>query len=135
MSSQWKSWVPLLVVLAALPGCVPNKLKTSESKLQDTLRRYESTVRWGQLQRIYGFLKPELSANMTLPAGLDNVRVTHYDTIAGPAPIAETRWVHSVAIEYVMQDSQVVKTLTDEQVWEQDTETGNWYRANLIPNF
>jgi uncharacterized lipoprotein len=134
MTVRVKSWL-LICLVVGLAGCVPSTLKTSESKLRDTLRLYESTVRWGQIERIYSFLKPEMSEGLAIPENLRNVRVTSYETLSGPAPVSETRWLNTVVIQYVMEDSQVVKTLTDEQVWEQVGGEGGWYRANPIPAF
>jgi hypothetical protein len=128
-------WVVGALVALLLGGCVPSSMKTSETRLQETLRLYEAMVRWGSLDRIYGFLTPELAESAQIPEGLANIRVTGYDTVAGPSALSETRWAHTAAITYVLQDRQVVKSLVDNQVWEQDEESGSWWRANPIPPF
>ena len=126
-------WVLGVMVALGLSGCVPDSLKTSDTKLQDTLRLYEATVRWGAIERTYSFLQPELAETAEIPESLGNVRVTGYETVAGPSPLTETRWAHTVSITYVLQDQQVVKTLVDHQIWELDEESGNWFRANPVP--
>jgi len=132
--TDFRPW-PLLVLLPLLLGaCVASNMKSSESKLRDTLRYFETTVRWGQLDRMSAFLVPQLAGQPPQP-GLDNIRVTHYDTVSGPTPVSDERWVQTVAIEYVLKDSQVVKRLTDNQVWELDAEAGGWLRANPLPRF
>jgi hypothetical protein len=129
---------PCLVVLGGwlLAGCIANPLaRVNEEKLQDTLRLYEGTVRWGSPERLYGFLRPEDRQHAEIPAGLDNVRVMNYEAAFAPVPIGENRFQNTGVIQYVLQDQQVVKTLTDQQIWEFDAESKNWYRVNPIPPF
>lgn len=109
--------------------------RVNEGKLKDTLRLYEGTVRWGSLDRIYAFLRPEDQENVKIPPGLNNVRVMSYEAALAPVPIRENRYQHTAAIQYVLQDRQVVKTITDLQIWELDTESKKWYRVNPIPPF
>ena len=119
-----------------LAGCLANPMaRVNEGKLKDTLRLYEGTVRWGSLDRIYAFLRPEDQENVKIPPGLNNVRVMSYEAALAPVPIRENRYQHTAAIQYVLQDRQVVKTITDLQIWELDTESKKWYRVNPIPPF
>lgn len=120
-----------------LSGCVTDTLRTSvqESKLKDTLRLYESTVRWGALERMYGYLSPEERENVKIPPGLGNVQVISYETAIPLAPIDENRYQHTAGIRYVLKDQQVVRTITDYQIWEMDPESKNWFRVNPIPPF
>ena len=131
---DFRPWRLLVLLPLLLGACVANNMKSSESKLRDTLRYFETTVRWGQLERMSAFLAPQLAEQAPQP-GLDNVRVTLYETLSGPSPVSDERWVQTVGIEYVLKDSQVVKRLTDNQVWELDAEEGAWFRANPLPRF
>lgn len=107
----------------------------TEKKLRNTLRIYEDVVRWGRLQKIYVLTLREPSDTVVVPDGLDNVRVMSYEVVSEPSQVDEERWTQTVAIEYVISDQQVVKSLVDNQLWELSPITGNWYRANPIPNF
>lgn len=102
-------------------------------KLRDTLNRYEVVVRWGALEKAYGFLVPELNEDVVIPAGLDNIRVTGYDLLGGPSKLSEDRVTQTVRIDYVLQDSQVVRSLADKQIWQWNDEIGDWQRANPVP--
>ncbi len=118
-----------------LAGCRTLRSGEMPPQLHDRLRLFEGVVRWGALDRMYGFLKPDLLAEVTIPEGLGNIRVINYETASGPARLDEDRWTQTVAIEYVRQDQQVVKTLIDQQTWERAADSDAWYRVSPIPTF
>lgn len=118
-----------------LPGCRSLRGNEMDPRLYDRLRLYEGVVRWGSLDQTYGFLEPELAAKVQIPDGLANIRVMAYDAISPPAPVTEDRWTQSIAIQYVLQDQQVVKTLVDHQTWEREPDGEVWYRTSPIPAF
>lgn len=118
--------------VALLTGC-PLAGPRYEDDLRGTLYRYEAAVRWADLTKVYGFLKP--GTEVAIPPGLNNIRVTAYEAVSPPTPIDQHRWQQTVSIQYLHRDRQQVKTLVDHQVWVQDAETEHWYRDNPIPVF
>ena len=129
-----------LIVLALLAmtlftGCQTIRERSAANKLQSTLRSYEATVRWGNPLSAYDFLAPELREKTTPPDNLDNIRVTSYEPLTPAASIDETTATQRVKISYVLRDQQVQRTLTDDQVWQQQGKKKNWLRINPIPEF
>lgn len=124
--------LPLLLALL-LPACQSLSTRSDAQKLQETLDSYAATARWQPLANLYGFLQPELQPQ-TLPDNLSNIRVTGYEISGPPRKLAEDRLVQVVTIEYVLIDHQVVRTLSDRQLWQRDAK-GQWQRANPIPAF
>lgn len=124
--------VALLLTACQVPSITD---RARDNKLRTTLNSYESVIRWGTLEKAYGFLSPELSAKASIPAGLGNIRVTSYEHITGPRQLGEDRATQTVLIEYVEQDRQIVHRLTDQQVWQWVEDESTWQRVSPIPAF
>jgi hypothetical protein len=93
-------------------------------------------VRWGQLEALPSYLKPELIADQAdIAKDPQNIRVTNYEVLRNPLPGEENQISQTVRIEYLFRDRQVVKTLIDQQLWEYFPEAKDWQRANPIPVF
>jgi hypothetical protein len=127
-----RSLLFLLPVFALLlGGCQSMQLKDQQAQLEETLRTYSGTGRWGELADAYKFLEPELAMQHTPPAGLENLRVTRYEEVDGPVVSGDTAKV-TARIRYIQQDRQVVHTMVDKQEWRFSKERG-WRRSNPIP--
>ena len=125
-----------IVMLVSLAGC--NKVKSYQSgvDLGSVLSKYETMIRWGQLEQTYGFLEPELAAKSRLQTGLDNVRITGYQVVMRAVLLDETTATQTVKISFVLKDRQVERSIIDEQQWVSDEEeTRHWWRANPIPEY
>lgn len=125
----------LLLLLPFLLGaCQTNPFAETPERLLLQVRTFEDVVRWGDLQKMYLFQRPDEAGEIEIPTGLDNIRVTGYD--AGPLKkVSETRWTISAVIDYVMTDRQVVRQLVDHQVWVSEDEGKTWFRENPPPRF
>ena len=123
---------PLLLALL-LPACQTLSERSDAQKLQDTLDSYAATARWQPLANLYSFLQADLQPE-SLPDNLSNIRVTGYEVSGSPRKLAKDKLVQVVTIEYVQLDRQVVRTLSDRQLWQRDDQ-GKWLRANPIPVF
>ena len=109
--------------------------KESERTLQEQLKAYEASLRWGYPGQAYNFLKPELAKKSEIPKNIDRIKVTQYKVIQRPHLIAEDIAAQVAVIGYVHEDRQVERSLTDHQRWEYDKEKKHWYRINPIPEF
>jgi hypothetical protein len=136
--------VPARIVLALLVsvlntacGTIDNiKDKQVGNDLQAVLSRYESAVRWGNLQQAYGFLKPELAEQTPLPRGLENIEVSQYVVVNPPVLLTKTKATQTVGISYILVNRQIEHSLVDQQLWERkDEDSREWYRTNPIPDF
>ena len=122
-----------LALLLAMGGCQTIEQRQSSLDLEKVLSSYHTTVRWGQPQDVYSFLKPGIVAEDELPSGLDNIRVTGYEIVRPPTPLSETQVEQTALISYVLKDRQVQRTLTDKQIWEYEKEERLWLRVNPPP--
>jgi hypothetical protein len=111
------------------------KDKKKQDTLTKTLNSYEMTMRWGELPQIYTFLEPDLVRQAVRQDNLNNIRVTSYEVVKGPAGISETQVLQTVNIHYIFNDRQIQKTLVDNQEWTYNEENKEWRRTNSIPNF
>ena len=122
-----------IFLLLLLMGCQSLEERKQSMKLEDTLRKYEATIRWGALDQARQF---QSAAAMELPAAEPKqMRVIHYETIRGPSMVAPDKAVQVVVIQYVFSSSQVVKELMDQQVWTFDQESGAWLLQSPFPEF
>lgn len=125
-------FLALVVLLAA---CQTNPYGEVPKQLALQVRTFEDVVRWGALQKMYLFEKHDPDKPVTLPEGLDNVRVTSYELAAQLTKIDEMRWGQTAVIDYVLTDRQVVRQVTDRQIWVSDDEGKTWYRVTPVPQF
>lgn len=125
-----------LVLVLLLTACRSNPLYDAPEQLVLKVRTFEDVVRWGALQKMYLFEKQDPDAEpVTLPEGLDNVRVTSYEVAEQLTKLDDYRWGQTAVIDYVLTDRQVVRQLFDRQVWESGDEGKTWYRTTPVPQF
>jgi hypothetical protein len=65
----------------------------------------------------------------------NNVRVLGYEVISKPAPMAENLVSQVVQIRYIYNDTQMIRTIEDRQLWESDADGKIWLRVNPPPPF
>ena len=120
-------------VFLLLSACMAtNPYAPVPKELGVKVRVFEDVVRWGDPRKMYVFAKP--GSQVTLPEHMDTVRVTHYE-VTDIHEVEPWRWEQTVAINYVRTDQQVVRQLTDHQIWGSDDEGKSWYRVNPPPAF
>ena len=133
------SRLSFLLLLLAVTGCeTVNTIKEKQLgvELEEYLKQYQGTVRWGRMEDAYGFLKPEIARQVRIPKGLENFRVTQYRVIKPPTFRSKTTATQTIAISYILLDRQIERTLIDDQVWQRENEQAKaWYRINPIPEF
>ncbi|MES9969157.1 MAG: asparagine synthetase [Candidatus Thiodiazotropha sp.] len=124
----------MLLFLSLLTACQTLGERKRAQSLQDTLRSYEATVRWSSGQHAVKFQDPELATADVRPQRKD-IRVTGYEVVQGPTMLGEERAVQTAVIQYVLQESQIVKEIADQQVWLFDEEQDKWYLNSQPPEF
>jgi uncharacterized lipoprotein len=124
----------IISLVSLLTACQSLGERKRAQSLQDTLRSYEATIRWSSGQQTAKFQAPETANTNALPE-VKNIRVTSYEVVQGPTMLDEKRAVQVAIIQYVFQDSQVVKELADQQVWLYDEEDEKWYLNSQAPEF
>ncbi len=135
MRSVTSLHITIILTILLLSGCQTLLQKDRMDSLRQTLRAYETTLRWGQLEQASQFLELEKAKEAKIPNNLNNIRVTHYEVMTPPVKMGEHRISQIVSIHFVLKDRQIEKTLTDRQIWEFDPEEKHWFRINPIPGF
>ena len=125
----------LLAMVLVLTACQTARHGTAPEKLVHRTQGFEDVVRWGALQKMVVFTKIDPDKPVTIPAGLDNVRVTGYELASGLTEVTPTRWRQTAVIDYVLTDRQIVRQLIDHQIWASDDDGKSWYRENPLPQF
>jgi hypothetical protein len=49
--------------------------------------------------------------------------------------VEETKAIQTVVIQFVFQESQIVREIVDQQTWEYDPEAERWYLLSPLPKF
>lgn len=125
-----------LLLAATLPACGSVKKDKMVVTLQNATNSYQSALRWGYYENAYGFMDPEKRKDRDLPDNLEGIRLTGYDVVQAPIAKKDSDTaMQIVKIEYLHEDTQVVKELTDRQVWRYDEEAKKWWLESGLPNF
>ena len=122
----------VFVAASLVAGC-----QTSVSRkdaIKQSLYTYEQALRWEKPREAYRFVHPDLQPAYP-PPWIDSIRVVGYDVLDPPHEVGENLVAQRVEVKYVNQDTQVMRTFIDEQLWRSDDGKKNWLRANPMPAF
>jgi hypothetical protein len=122
----------IITLVSMLTACQTLGERKRAQSLQDTLRSYEASVRWSSGQQAAKFQAPDAATSELLP-GRKSIKVTSYEVVQGPTMLGDMRAVQTAIIQYVLQESQVVKELADQQVWLYDEADEKWYLNSQVP--
>jgi hypothetical protein len=126
-----------LTVLAAvlLGGCATYKEDRKLEALEAATIAYAAALRWGYYETAIGYLHPDKRKVVDVPKDLTNIRVTRYDVVQPPIPSSDQTAVQVVQIDYLHQDVQRMKSLSDRQEWRYDPATRTWWLYSGLPAF
>ncbi|HVF34130.1 MAG TPA: hypothetical protein VND91_02280 [Candidatus Saccharimonadia bacterium] len=139
MTKRWMMICSTILVAAVVlsAGCGSSKSKDIKV-LEETLRQYASTVRWGDIEQALSFVDPEvLKADPVEPFELERMRQLQ---VAGYrerpyAFVGELRVRQIVQIELVNRHTQEVRSTVDAQEWRFDPEAKRWWLMSGLPRF
>jgi hypothetical protein len=120
-----------------LAGCATAEKGKRELGLEAATAAYQSALRWGYYETAFGYLHPDQRKGKEVPPQLKDLRVTGYDVVQPPLGVGagQTEATQVVTIDYLHEDRQVVKTLTDRQVWRYDPKLESWWLSSGLPKF
>ncbi|TVQ88663.1 MAG: hypothetical protein EA400_08500 [Chromatiaceae bacterium] len=124
----------LPVLLSGPGGCGRIKEDRKANALEAVTRTYAEAIRWGYYPAAVGFLSPEVRGDVDLEA-LKNIRVTGYEVIQPPVIDPDDAAVQLVQVDYVLNDRQVLRSLTDRQVWRWNEAGASWWLQTSLPAF
>ena len=123
-----------MLLLLLLSGCQTLPERKQAMVLEDTLRRYEASFRWGAIDQLYHFNRTEQAAQVS-GAVPDDLRIVHYEVVQGPTKVSANKALQSVRIQYLRESNQVVRELLDSQTWVYKPETKGWFIESPLPVF
>lgn len=130
-----KHLLSLFAVILALAGCAN---QGRQQDLQDTLRNYESVIRWSEWDGAANFLAPEyLAENPITALDMDRLRlfrVTQY-RVRASTPVDEGNGLlQTVEIRAFNRAQAVERVFMDRQEWRWDEELGRWWLHSGLPD-
>lgn len=137
MNHQPRGRLCLALVLSGLlsAGCAMVQKEQRDLSLQAAATAYQSALRWGYFDTAFGYLDPAQRRGKSLPPQLKNLRVTDCEIVQPPVITGPGEATQIVNIDYLYEDRQVVKRLTDHQVWHYDPKINNWWLVSGLPKF
>ena len=127
----------LAATLLALGACANTEIRSRETLLDETLRSYAATMRWGDITEVQAFLDPaQRAANP--PSSIDlarfgQVQVSGYEA-QPPVPVNESEVHQVVQIDLVNVNTQAARSVVDHQVWRFDEATKHWWLVSGLPD-
>lgn len=125
------------VLLAACASLSMDKMKTKESILEETLKTYAATIRWGDLTQAQAFVDPKYRAAHPLSdldlARYKQVQVTVYNDQPA-APISANEVGQNVEIGLVNINTQTARSIVDHQIWRYDEKEKRWWLTTGLPD-
>lgn len=132
----WRALVVLLAVSTGMGmGCAAVEKDRRAVGLQAATNGYQSALRWGYYDTAFGYVHPDQRRNQSLPEVFADLRVTGYDVAQPPVILDDDSANQVVVIDYLYEDTQIVKRLTDRQQWRWDDQIGTWWLHSGIPAF
>lgn len=129
--------VALALFLLLLGACATEKMRSKETVLDETLRTYAATIRWGDIEQAQAFVDPDV-LRAHPPSALDlaryrQVKVSSYDE--QPAtPVGENEVRQVVQIGLVNVNTQSARSVVDRQVWRYDAKLKRWWLVSGLPD-
>jgi hypothetical protein len=136
-----RSVVTVVISAVLLVACSSNpieSMKNKETVLEDTLKLYAATIRWGDdMTQGLGFVDPEYLKIHPMTeldlARYKQIKVTAYDD-APAAPISETEVRQVVQIGFINVNTQTMRSVVDNQVWRYDEKAKRWWLTTGLPD-
>ena len=126
--------LPLLFLVLLLPSVA--LAKSAEKRLQETLRAYASTFRWGEIEQVLQFFDPQVLREKPITAFELNRwrqwRVVGYRS-QPYAMFGDKDAVQVASIELTNVNTGVNRTVEDRQRWRYDKKSKRWLLLTGLP--
>ena len=127
----------LMTVAAAVlvVGCETVKKESQASRLDQTLRAYAGSIRWGNYDTADAFAAPRAVAKAVQASSLDGIKVTGYEVrVNSVAEDAREASVH-MNFSYYDEARGTVGSLDQDATWYWDDSRKNWLMDDSLPRF
>ncbi len=127
-------WVLITVVF--LISCSTIAEKERYVKLQRSVERYASDIRWGRYDAAASFIAKQESQPSTVDADrFEEIRVTGYEMATGGLTKDNEKASITVTFSYYDTNSGRLQTLADVQHWWYNESLGRWFLDGDLPTF
>lgn len=133
-------FIKLLVVATlsfTLGACASDPTTGKAKALDDALRGYASTVRWGDMEQAESFVDPEYRAAHPLSpierSRFHQVRISGYNE-QPPQRTGEDEVQQNVEISLINENTQGVRSVMDRQTWRYDATANRWWLSSGLPD-
>ena len=127
----------LLIAVVVLVAAAPLAAKSRDKLLDETLRTYAATIRWGSIEQAESFVDPAYRAAHPLTdlelARYKHVRITAYNDRA-PVAIDDFEVHQTVEIGLINVNTQEARSVIDRQVWKFDRKAKVWTLHSGLPD-
>jgi len=120
-----------LLFLSSLTGCAGEN--TRDRSLDNVLRSYEHTIRWGKMENVNNYLKEPIEFSKDTFEKMKHIQVTSYRVLSKTINQNELRQL--VEIRYYNDEFAVERSITDPQKWEYNEESETWNLISTVPVF
>ena len=127
-TKRQRPWIQLTV--AFLIALILGACSTTGDKMDDlnkALRGYEKAIRWGKYDAAYSFHKWPDGIQPSLPANMDNIRVTSYETVGEKFNEKEMIMKQTIKLRYYNTENLREKAMQLPQEWKFFPELKRWY--------
>lgn len=103
----------------------------TEGKMMDnlnkTLRGYEKAVRWAKFDAVYSYHKWEANQETTIPANMESIRVTQYESSGQKFDQQNRVMKQTVTLRYYNTDDLRERRLKYRHEWKYFPDSKRWY--------
>ncbi len=119
------SWLGLSLAILLLSACATQG--EMMDNLNKTLRGYEKAMRWAEFDAAYSYHKWEKDQEASLPANMENIRVTKYESSSQRFDQQKMVMKQTITLHYYNTDDLRERNLKHPQEWKYFSETKRWY--------
>jgi hypothetical protein len=127
----------MILSLLLLSGCAAMNSQSENRALQTTLAAYANAIRWGDISQAIPFIDPQtLKKHPVTPLDIERYKQVHFASYneqpVVPAGPHEVRQV--VKIDLVNVNTQVERSIVDNQLWRYDETDKHWRLVSGLPD-
>ena len=126
----------LVVSLVTAGGCARIEQENRVIKLDQAVRLYTDSIRWGNFETAAGLIQRRGVATSAAVSGFPlDVRVTSHAAAVLTMNEARDEATVSTSFEYYVPGTNKVRSITQTDVWWFDAGTERWYMDGALPIF
>jgi len=130
---------PALVVvltIGLIAGCSTLKIGDRMQDFEETSKAYGRAIAWSEFDVAAAFLKSVDQTRTPVDIEyLNQFKVTDYEPRLGKVIEKDVRIRQVVKISYFKKDNLVVRSVSDDQLWEYDEDKSSWVLTTGFPKF